>query len=166
MHPNFLTKILRLLPSTLYYQTRFTALACSKSPWGLLFPLEVRGMLTAQRFHRTKVRDSGNLVASLVQAGNKPARYYATMRASELGPLFTSAYSHCTGYSRTGSEQRSAPIHTLTGLQGPVFLINSRTPFVTATRNLHSWHPLYLRYRANLPNSLDSITPIRLSLFS
>ena len=123
-------------------------------------------MLTAQRFHRTKVRDSGNLVTSLVQAGNKPARYYATMRASELGPLFTSAYSHCTGYSRTGSEQKSAPIHTLTGLQGPVFLINSRTPLVTATRNLHFWHPLYLRYRAILPNSLDSITPIRLGLFS
>ena len=89
--PSFLTKTFRRLPSTLYSQTRITALACGKSPWGLLFPLEVRGMLTAQRFHRTKARDSGNLVTSLVQAGIKPARYYATMRASELGPLFTRA---------------------------------------------------------------------------
>jgi hypothetical protein len=47
-----------------------------------------------------------------------------------------------------------------------VFLINSRAPFVTATRYLHTWHPLYRRYRANLPNSLDSIIPIRLGLFS
>ena len=53
--------------------------------------MEVRGIFTAQRVHRAVDRDIGDLVASLVQADNKSARYYATVRASELGPLFTSA---------------------------------------------------------------------------
>jgi hypothetical protein len=114
VHPKLLAKLLRLLPSTLYSKKYTTTSDCSKPPWGLLFPLEVPGMFTGQRVHQVKVRDSGNLVTSLVQAGNKPARYYATIRASELGPLFTSAYFPWTGYSRTGSEQKSAPIHILT----------------------------------------------------
>lgn len=87
----FLTKLLRCLPSTLYAQNYTTTTGCSKLPWGLLFPLEFRSIYTARYVHLAQPRDSRNLVTSLVQAGNKPARYYATVRASELGPLFTRA---------------------------------------------------------------------------
>lgn len=95
----------------------------------------------------------------MVQVGNKPTRYYATVRASELGPLFTSAYLPWKKVSRTGSEQESVAILTITGLQPPVFLINSRAPLVTATCPLQDRHPFYRRYRANLPNSLNAIYP-------
>lgn len=88
------------------------------------------------------------------------------MRASELGPLFTSAYTGWNPFSRAGSEQTSATIHTIAGLQSPVFLINSRTPLVIETYYLHSRHPFYLRYRARLPNSLNVVSPWRLGLFS
>ena len=89
--PCSLARALLGLPPTLHSRNRITAPGCSKPPWGLLFPLGVRGIFTAQRVRRACARDSGDLVTPLVQAGIKPARYYATMRASELGPLFTRA---------------------------------------------------------------------------
>jgi hypothetical protein len=47
-----------------------------------------------------------------------------------------------------------------------VFLLNSRTPRVIATCIFLCRHHLYRRYMANMPNSLRSIPPIRLSLFN
>ncbi len=47
-----------------------------------------------------------------------------------------------------------------------MFLLNSRSPLVTATSSSRSWHPLYRRYRANLPSSLTSVGPKRLGLFT
>ena len=48
-----------------------------------------------------------------------------------------------------------------------MFLVNSRTPLVIATCGLFTCrHPLYLRYRASLPSSLDSVTLRRLGLHS
>jgi hypothetical protein len=91
LSPQFLTKLLRRLPITLYIQNYITTSGCSKPPWGLLIPLEFRSIYTAKYVHWAQPRDSRNLVASLVQAANKTARYYATVRASELGPLFTRA---------------------------------------------------------------------------
>ena len=84
-------EITSALPSTLDIEKHTTTSDCGKPPWGLLFPMEFRGIFTAQRVHQASIRDSGNLVIPLVQAGIQPARYYATVRASELGPLFTSA---------------------------------------------------------------------------
>ena len=85
------SEIASALPSTLHIENHATTSDCGKPPWGLLFPLEFRSIFTAQRVHQASIRDSGNLVTPLVQAGIQPARYYATVRASELGPLFTSA---------------------------------------------------------------------------
>lgn len=51
-------------------------------------------------------------------------------------------------------------------LQFPKFLLNSRSPLVTETSSLLSWHPFYQRYGANLPSSLAGIHPLRLSLLS
>ena len=123
-------------------------------------------MFTKQWVHQVRSRDSRNLVTPFMQAGNKPARYYATLRASGLGPLFTRAYLPWTGVSLTGSEQESAPILKFSLLQGPKFLVNSRIPFVIETCFLQSRHPLSQSYRAILPNSLRSIISIRLSLLS
>lgn len=54
----------------------------------------------------------------------------------------------------------------LSHLRFPKFLLNSRSPLVTATSSLLSWHPFYRRYGANLPNSLAKIHLLRLSLLS
>lgn len=85
------------------------------------------------------------------------------MRASELGPLFTSAQTSWTWCSRTSSEQRSVTIRTVSGQQSPVFLINSRTILVTKTYSLlNRKHPSYLRYGANVaefPKFNYPITP-------
>ena len=62
-----------------------------------------------------------------------PARHLATLRESELLPAFSGASPGCTRGSRTASGQDSAPVHTLTGSRGPMFLLNSRVPLVTAT---------------------------------
>ena len=91
MAPQPIAGLLRRLLSTLHIKNHITASDCSKHPWGLLIPLEVRGIFTAHRFHQVLVRDTWNHVTSLVQVGIQPTRYYATVRASELGPLFTSA---------------------------------------------------------------------------
>lgn len=156
----------RRLPTTLCNGPHITTSGCSKPPWGLLFPSEVRGIFTTKQVHSATLRDSGNLVTSLVQVGIQPTRYYATMRASELGPLFTSPSTGWTRVWGTGSEQKSAPIRTIAGLQGPVFLTNSRTPLVIETYRLHDRHPLFRSYRAILPNSLKSVLRIRLSLLN
>ena len=42
-----------------------------------------------------------------------------------------------------------------------MFLVNSRSLLVTETNSFQSWHPFFQRYRANLPNSLAWIEPIR-----
>ena len=58
-------------------------------------------------------------------------------------------------------------ILSLAALQSPTFLLNSRTPLVIETSPLcMERHPFYLRYGARLPNSLNSITPLPLSLLS
>lgn len=51
-------------------------------------------------------------------------------------------------------------------LQFPKFLLNSRSPLVTATSPLLGWHPFYRRYGANLPSSLAGIHLLRLGLLS
>ena len=64
-----------------------------------------------------------------VRAGPQPPMI------GELGlpPAFSGASPGWTPVSRTASGQDSAPVHTLTGLRGPMFLLNSRLPLVTAT---------------------------------
>lgn len=54
----------------------------------------------------------------------------------------------------------------LSHLRFPKFLLNSRSPLVTATSSLPSWHPLSRGYGANLPSSLAGIHPLRLGLLS
>ena len=47
-----------------------------------------------------------------------------------------------------------------------MFLLNSRSPLVTATSSLRSWHPFSRSYRAILPSSLASVGPIHLGLLT
>jgi hypothetical protein len=90
----------------------------------------------------------------------------ATLRGSELPPPFTGPSSGCTRSSGTGTGQASTAIHTLSGSLPPTFLLNSRSPLVTATSHSRDWHPFYQRYGANLPSSLAWITPTRLGLLT
>ena len=68
-----------------------------------------------------------------MRAGTYPARHLATLRGSELPPAFSGASPGWTPVSRTASGQDSAPVHTLSGLRGPMFLLNSQAPLGTAT---------------------------------
>ena len=93
------------------------------------------------------------------------------LRESELLPAFSGASPGWTRGSRTASGQDSAPVHTLSGLRGPVFLLNSRVPLVTATCGPSLYgqdrrHPFSRSYGANLPSSLARVTPIRLGLLT
>ncbi|KAL2347495.1 hypothetical protein Fmac_001495 [Flemingia macrophylla] len=54
------------------------------------------------------------------------------------------------------SEQASAPIHGLTTLQRPVFLVNSRPGLVTATPFVRR-HPVSRSYGAILLSSLERV---------
>ena len=89
--PQLLAKLLRRShlrctpKTTLQHQAAVNLRGVFSSRWD--FPAYSLG----KQVHQVQGRDSGNLVISLVQAGIQPARYYATVRASELGPLFTSA---------------------------------------------------------------------------
>ena len=158
MSPQILANLLRRLQPTLQSKNHKTISDCGKAPWGLSLPLGLRSVFTTWCVHRVPARDSGDLVTPLVQADIKSARYYATLRASELGPLFTSAYIPWKGFSRTGSGQESTSILIFTDLLRSTFLLNSRTALVNATCGLLNLrHSFYRRYRANMPNSLSYI---------
>ena len=65
--PQFLAKLLRKLPPTLYNKNYRTISDCGKVPWGLSLPSGLRGIFTTQYVHQVVVRDSRNVVTPLVQ---------------------------------------------------------------------------------------------------
>ncbi len=157
------------LPPTLRTRDRTPTPGCCKAPRGLLAPPGLPGLCTWLRVQRAPGWDSGDLVDPFMHAGTYPARHLATLRESELLPAFSGASPGWTRVSRTASGQDSAPVHTLSGSRGPVFLLNSRVPLVTATcgsrgRPQSRRHPFFRRYGANLPSSLAWVTPTRLGL--
>ena len=159
------------LPPTLCTRSRISTPGCGKAPRGLLAPSGVPGLCTWLRVHRVPGRDSGDLVDPFMHAGTYPARHLATLRESELLPAFSGASPGWTRGSRTASGQDSAPVHTLSGSRGPVFLLNSRVPLVTATcgprgKPQDHRHPFSRSYGANLPSSLARVTPICLGLLT
>jgi len=84
----------------------------------------------------------------------------------ELGlpPAFSGASPGWTPVSRTASGQDSAPVQTLSGLRGPMFLLNSQVPLVTAACGPRvipqdRRHPFSRSYGANLPSSLAWVSP-------
>jgi len=121
------------LPPTLRTRSYAPTAGCGEAPRGLLAPSGVPGLCTRLRVHRVPGWDSGDLVDPFMRAGTYPARHLATLRESELLPAFSGASPGCTRVSRTASGQDSAPVHTLSGSRGPMFLLNSRVPLVTAT---------------------------------
>jgi len=84
-------------------------------------------------FHRVLRGDSGALVDPFMHVGTYPTRHLATLRESELlrrlqplaqlNPDFR--YLYWPGFR--------SPFTPLSRLRLPVFLLNSRDPFVTAT---------------------------------
>lgn len=122
--------------------------ACAPAPW----------------VHGAPGQDSGDLVDPFMRAGTYPARHLATLRGSELPPAFSGASPGWTPVSRTASGQDSAPVHTLSGSRGPMFLLNSQAPLGTATRGPGGMppdrgHPFSRSYGANLPSSLARVDP-------
>ncbi|GKF61948.1 hypothetical protein Tco_0182002, partial [Tanacetum coccineum] len=95
--------------------------------WGLSVPLRVPGVFTGttispsswlrQRPDRYAIRAGRNLP-------DKEFRYLRTVIVT------TAVY---WGFGRRRPGQASAPIHGLTTLRRPVFLVNSRPGLVTAT---------------------------------
>ncbi len=160
-----------MLPPTLCTPPRAPTAGCGKAPQGLLAPSGVPGLCTWRWVRRAPGRDSGDLVDPFMHAGTYPARHLATLRGSELPPAFSGASPGCTRVSRTASGQDSAPVHTLTGSRGPMFLLNSQVPLVTATCGPRGSpqgrrHPFSRSYGANLPSSLARGHPSRLGLLT
>jgi hypothetical protein len=125
---------IKRLPPTLCTHNHISATDCSKAPRGLLFPLGVRGLFVHITWvHRVPSGDSGALVVPFMRVGTHPTRHLATLRESELLPSFAGPYPGWTQVSGTCTGQDSEAVHTLSGLRLPVFLLNSRDPFVTAT---------------------------------
>lgn len=159
------------LPPTLRTRSRVSTPGCCEAPRGLLAPPGLPGLCTWLRVQRVPGWDSGDLVDPFMRAGTYPARHLATLRESELLPAFGGASPGCTRVSRTASGQDSAPVLTLSGSRGPMFLLNSRVPLVTATCGPRGMpqdrrHPFSRSYGANLPSSLAWVTPPRLGLFT
>lgn len=114
--------------------------------------------------HGAPGQDSGDLVDPFMRAGTYPARHLATLRESELLPAFSGASPGWTPVSRTASGQDSAPVQTLSGLRGPMFLLNSQAPLGTAACGPRGVpqdrrHPFSRSYGANLPSSLAWVSP-------
>ena len=91
-------------------------------------PASSRGV----QFRRASARDSEGVVTPFMQDGTYPSRNFATLGPSELQPPFTEAYTLRDNalFSPNGTGQASDPILHVAILQSPVFLINSRSPFV------------------------------------
>ena len=119
-------------------------------------------MRPTQGFHRAPGWDSEDRVDPFMHVGTCPTRHLATLRGSELPPAFSGASPGWTRVSPTASGQDSAPVHTLTGLRGPMFLLNSQVLLVTATYRSFvrcGRHPFSRSYGANLPSSLARVNP-------
>ena len=70
-----------------------------------------------------------------MHVGTYPTKDFATLGPSELQPPFTEVYiqSLYTKISPFSTGQASDPIHRVTTLQSPVFLVNSRPSLFYAT---------------------------------
>ena len=78
------------LPNTLCNLYYTTSTSCSKTPRGLLSPMEVDGLFVHLMWlHRVVGGDSGALVVPFMRVGTYPTRHLATLRESELLPALT-----------------------------------------------------------------------------
>ncbi len=72
----------------IHYYT--TGTSCSKTPRGLLSPMEDDGLFVHLMWlHRVVGGDSGALVVPFMRVGTYPTRHLATLRESELLPALT-----------------------------------------------------------------------------
>ena len=87
------------------------------------------------QFHRKHEGDSGEVVIPFMHVGTYPTRNFATLGPSELQPPFTGASGLRVNAfpSPSGTGQVSVPIHPLSSLQRPVFLLNSRPSLLSDT---------------------------------
>ena len=109
---------------------KITTTSCSKVPQGLSFPLDVSGLCTRKYFQKAPIRDSDNLVKPFMQVAIHTTRYYATLRASELGPPFEGPSLPWKEVSDTPTGQVSPSIHSFSAQHLATFLVNSRTVLV------------------------------------
>ena len=87
------------------------------------------------QFHRTYEGDSGEVVIPFMHVGTYPTRNFATLGPSELQPPFTGVFDSRVNvhFSPSSTGQVSVPIHPLSSLQRPVFLVNSRPSLFSDT---------------------------------
>ena len=96
-----------------------------------VFPSSRRISASARRVqvHRGQEGDSGEVVTPFMHVGTYPTRNFATLGPSELRPPFAGISGQCVNIIRSSSStgQVSVPLRSLTSLQRPVFLVNSRS---------------------------------------
>ena len=78
------------LPAILCKLYHTASTSCSKTPRGLLSPMEDDGLFVHLMWlHRVVGGDSGALVVPFMRVGTYPTRHLATLRESELLPAFS-----------------------------------------------------------------------------
>ena len=87
---NIPENVKKRLPDTLCNLYYTTSTSCSKTPRGLLSPMEDDGLFVHLMWlHRVVGGDSGALVVPFMRVGTYPTRHLATLRESELLPALT-----------------------------------------------------------------------------
>jgi len=111
------------------------------------------------QFHRKYEGDSGEVVTPFMHVGTYPTRNFATLGPSELQPPFTGVSGLRVNVypSPSSTGQVSVPLHPLSSLQRPVFLVNSRPSLFSDTSKkvkiTFYGYSLSRSYRVNLPSS-------------
>jgi len=117
------------------------------------------------QIHRIYEGDSGEVVIPFMHVGTYPTRNFATLGPSELQPPFTGVSDLCvnTSLSPSGTGQVSVPLHPLSSLQRPVFLVNSRPSLFSDTYN--QIHIRILNYGTPFPEVTEPICRVPSSYF-
>ena len=124
------------------------------------------------QFHREYEGDSGEVVTPFMHVGTYPTRNFATLGPSELQPPFTGASVLRVNAipSPCGTGQVSVPLHPLSSLQRPVFLINSRPSLFSVTSkklNINFFWALFIpKLQSQFAEFLLHTSFARLSLFN
>jgi hypothetical protein len=124
------------------------------------------------QIHRTYEGDSGEVVIPFMHVGTYPTRNFATLGPSELQPPFTGVLDLRVNvhFSPSSTGQVSVPIHPLSSLQRPVFLVNSRPSlFSDTSKKIISnffWVLFFPKLQSQFAEFLLHISFARFSLFN
>jgi len=177
---------LHRLPATLRIQVQIPMAGCSKAPGVFSSCRRYRASSLGLDFHRAPGRDSAPVVTPFMHSGTYPERNYATFEPSELGLTLTGASTgkhsvtefldpaHYTSSFNLPASVRRHPLYIpFWGLQGAVFLVNSRqgnircAPIYIGEALSRSYDRLFAEFLGQeSPIGLGTLAPAHLCWFA